>query len=1089
MKKSETEILPRGYGLKLLTGGGLLIAATLTGWAQGGRPTRVDLSWTSDPVSSTGEWKLSGSGNEDQLNRVFISDNLEDWTLWRLTQHNPFQLDPGMSDEQSGSGFFRVESLSLEQAPPWKHLVRVEEFTEGLERFLSERFLSSPISYDYQPVQWIKFAIRWNDDNLPEVIFQNSSVYSFHYDFLVNQLPELRGMSRQEVDQITLYENNRQFLLGAALFPIDISTREVGIQLVSQDPLSLSDTIRAFEATRSSIDSLQPVRFFYMPTFQQTQVASGVMDELESAGIQVDSSDRWSQGAGIYSPGWAIGRLVYLESDQIEGAYLTGELTSEDILITDGTPAEIPRLAGVISLSPSSPSSHVAILAASYGIPFAYLKDEAQRSQALDLVGKRIYYSANQAFAFNQSDPTRIRLIDLTSFSENEIVEGLSDLKSPPPLQYPVSEPAGVDWKPSSDLTYQDISRFGGKSAYFHLLTRTIPENSPDAVAFSIDLWNAYLDQSMPWGSTLRESIAARLDNLSNRGQPSVELEQALGEIQDWIKDAADFSPDQKADILSAVSRFDMDRKIRFRSSTNVEDTETFVGAGLYDSYSGCRWDDLDDDDVGPSHCDSAEPNERGVFRAMRKVYASFYNLNAYLERVRRGVNEDEVGMGILAHYSFPDEIELANGVGQVELLGSGSFEIRLDTQIGAVSVSNPDPGVEPEQVSGFKFSGSERFFLDLDRQSSLAILGDYVMDWESDYLELAGLLQKVMLNYLEDFPDKERAILDFEYKKTPDGLTVKQVRPLPTLDPDATKGSPRLVQPSDVTYATFQEEMGEIFGMHRLKSRWKFSAAPTILSAQAPSQTPLETLEIQYVSGKNIVTWQGNVGDLDAFSYQPKRGSSAMPHSWRMDLTQGADVGLEISSFPETVNLKLDPVVGLDDAFLVFSAIHDQPQTQLTFEGFGMGREDVTVLRRDFSEETPAALAIHKTRVAEPSRNEVKIETRFYWPPAPTGPSAGYTAPLLSWDQTTIKDIPGLSQPVVLKDYFSQTYHPGHHNFWEEFLFDPFLEPGIAPEILEHFENADVRWIYVGFGVSVGPNPEPQIYFVSEAGDVRQQW
>ena len=32
-----------------------------------------------------------------------------------------------------------------------------------------------------------------------------------------------------------------------------------------------------------------------------------------------------------------------------------------------------------------------------------------------------------------------------------------------------------------------------------------------------------------------------------------------------------------------------------------------------------------------------------------------------------------------------------------------------------------------------------------------------------------------------------------------------------------------------------------------------------------------------------------------------------------------------------------------------------------------------------------------------------VAIETSFYWPPHPTGPVAGYTAPLVRWVQTTI--------------------------------------------------------------------------------------
>ena len=111
------------------------------------------------------------------------------------------------------------------------------------------------------------------------------------------------------------------------------------------------------------------------------------------------------------------------------------------------------------------------------------------------------------------------------------------------------------------------------------------------------------------------------------------------------------------------MAGFDPQRNIRFRSSSNVEDTEQFVGAGLYDSFSGCLADDLDDDTAGPCRCDPAEPKERGVFRAIRKVYASFYNDDAYLERLRHGIDEAQVGMGLLVHHSFPDEIERANGV------------------------------------------------------------------------------------------------------------------------------------------------------------------------------------------------------------------------------------------------------------------------------------------------------------------------------------------------------------------------------------------------------------------------------------------
>ena len=49
-----------------------------------------------------------------------------------------------------------------------------------------------------------------------------------------------------------------------------------------------------------------------------------------------------------------------------------------------------------------------------------------------------------------------------------------------------------------------------------------------------------------------------------------------------------------------------------------------------------------------------------------------------------------------------------------------------------------------------------------------------------------------------------------------------------------------------------------------------------------------------------------------------------------------------------------------------------------------------------------------------------------------------------------------------MLKGWFSQTYAPGHHNFWEEFIFEPAMEEGISAELLAELEEADVRQIYI---------------------------
>ena len=89
-----------------------------------------------------------------------------------------------------------------------------------------------------------------------------------------------------------------------------------------------------------------------------------------------------------------------------------------------------------------------------------------------------------------------------------------------------------------------------------------------------------------------------------------------------------------------------------------------------------------------------------------------------------------------------------------------------------------------------------------------------------------------------------------------------------------------------------------------------------------------------------------------------------------------------------------------------------------------------------------------------------VTIETSFYWPPHPTGPTAGYTAPLIRWVQTTITGL--ASEPFTLTGEYAQTYVPGHHNFFEWFLFEPRLEPGLSQETLDELRASDIDLISV---------------------------
>ncbi len=517
---------------------------------------------------------------------------------------------------------------------------------------------------------YIKFTIILKEGYDPNLVYyQDSSQYQYHYEFALEHLEPFIGMTVEEFDSVTLHAAGQQAVLGAVILPswADPAIEEYGIQLTRTDAYTREEVVRILNLVRASVVADSGVQPYYFPTYEQYTVAQQNREWFETRGFPVGSTAQWSDGDVIYSPGWALGTLKQVAGSDIQRAYTAGELSPEDILLTDGVPAEIPSVAGIITLMPSTPNSHVAILSRSQGVPFVYLV-EGDASLARSLVGRCVYLAATES-DFDES----VKLLDAASLSEDQKASVLAMKEGAPLVIQPIAS-CGRLSADTNDLRSSDIRCFGGKASNFGILRRAFPEDSPAAMAFSFDLWTAFLDQQLPsraGGKTLREEIALRLGNYTTYPPADREaLSEDLAAIRDLFKDPQTTGfGSSGALVLSALQDFGFDpsRNIRFRSSTNVEDSDQFTGAGLYDSYSGCLADDLDDDDDGPCDCNSAEKKERGVFRAIRKVFASFYNDNAFLERLKHGVNEAEVGMALLVHHSFPDEIELANGVATLE--------------------------------------------------------------------------------------------------------------------------------------------------------------------------------------------------------------------------------------------------------------------------------------------------------------------------------------------------------------------------------------------------------------------------------------
>ena len=993
------------------------------------------------PAPSDGWVRLSSSFHS---NGVLSLEASRDLVAWQPigTLHEALFEYPDAAAAGWLHRFYRLSATPRGPDDDWKN-----QLLYPVEAFRSPAAGASGLP-------WVKFAILLDEPG--RVYYQDSTKYPFHYDFAVRRLGPCLGLDRLGFEAISEHRAQQQVVLGTVLYPPGggiypqgTDFAEYGVQFVGQEAYSAEEIARWFELVKATVHAPDGAEAFYMPVFEQIEAARTNGPALAALGVPVASLERWVSANSCYAAGWAVGRLRYFAGGEIAAAYGDGRLRGEDILLTDGVPAETPLVAGIISLTPSTPNSHTAILAASFGIPFVYLPDAGERERVRQLEGHRILLRAVKA-----QDLGQVKVLDLEGVLEPAFEAELLALKAPEPIVFPPKRSWGALSAPTDSLVPADSQFFGGKAANYGLLWRAIPTHCQPAVAFSFDLWDAFLDQTLPSGLTLRAEIAARLAPFTHYPPDIPALKTNLAAVRDLFTRTANFTPAQQQAIVTALGTFNPNRKIRFRSSTNVEDAEHFTGAGLYDSFSGCLLDELDSDNVGPCQCDPAEPNERGVFRALRKVYASFYNDKAFLERLCHAVDETQAGMGVLVHYSFPDEEELANGVGTMTFgftpkatnLNGGD----LVTQLGAVSVTNPDGSAVPELVHANR-SGTN-YTLTLKQTSSRVPLAATVLEWRADYENLLDLMGRVAGGFRELNPARSTFYLDFEYKKDARlGLMVKQVRPIP--QPGTTNPVTPFLLPEPADYEVLQFG-SDVFANHRLKVRLSLRTRGLRLAETNLLDGLYTEGACEYLEDGVLRTLQGAVRDWP----QAAVGAAGAANSW----VTGQGDRQRLWRLDTTV------VTAVSNAQLpVFTQTDFSKRLSVTYASPVPTIVGITKLGQ-LATTTNEAVTLRLCSGTKPAEvlqqrlfrtNQISIETSFTFPQSPVGILAP-TSPLLRFVTTRIAGL--TSEPIVLTNYYSQSYGGFSHNYFERFLFEPALESGLPPATLAELHAANIQLIYL---------------------------
>jgi len=425
-------------------------------------------------------------------------------------------------------------------------------------------------------------------------------------------------------------------------------------------------------------------------------------------------------------------------------------------------------------------------------------------------------------------------------------------------------------------------------------------------------------------------------------------------------------------------------------------------------------------------------------------------------------------------HHSFPDEIELANGVAVLvahspgNIAGQYNYSVELVTQAGAVPVANADGNSRAETVDASRVWDGNEFSLTLKESSSLLPLGATVLKWPEEYRALLALLQKVANGYQQFVPEGADYTLDLEYKKIkPGDLSVKQVRELPS--PGSVQSPTPFLLNEPGAYCVEQDQAMEdsaIFATHRLKSRWNLQTRNLWLN-ETNLTSSFFVGELEYLDGTQIKTLSGPLsGWPDAWQ---RVSPGFFETGWTIgssDDRKGATLQASFEPFEAGSEM---PVLTLSDYRLQFTTTH--------------GSDPPDSVRLVPSPVVSADQPVESVIVATNGVTVVATVFRATYNPVPGDPT------FVAFKETRIEGL--TSSPFTLRGYYSQTRGEmrGAHNSWDAFLFEPGLEPGLPLALLEELKAANIRYVQVHdpAGIVVGWHiPQYRITLVGFDGSTR---
>jgi hypothetical protein len=442
------------------------------------------------------------------------------------------------------------------------------------------------------PLPHVMYVIDRKDKN--KIYYVNSKRYRFHKDFVNGTYLSLeRG---REFFENNYLKPNRRFILGT---------------LAYQTPLARW-TFEFWEGDLIPTEQIKLVGETINRTFYERVAFKPNSIKQDEASANINGLERVSQSEIAreqeYQPlnvARGLGRIHIIRKldEHVEIGF-------NEILVLDEVPVTLPPVAGIITSQPSTPLSHINLLAKSWGVPNAYVKNAAELFKEYD--------------GWWVSFETKAGKFEIKRADNNALGEYQRRLKERRDIMTPRFDLAE---RRLADLRQQRArmaDAYGAKSANLGEVANARLRGITVPNGFTIPIY--YYDEFVK-ANALEEPIAEMLEDQKFVHDPAYRRER-LAEMRARIQ-AATFDAKLRAEILKRVRAEYAGKGLFVRSSTNAEDLPKFNGAGLYATVPNVK-------------------DEEKLIEAVKTVWASVWNFEAYEARERAGIDHLKVYPAVL---------------------------------------------------------------------------------------------------------------------------------------------------------------------------------------------------------------------------------------------------------------------------------------------------------------------------------------------------------------------------------------------------------------------------------------------------------